>query len=143
MIRCDHQNILRSHMCLDLRQLLIKICQCLRITVHISSMTVEHVIIHQVNKTQSFKILIQIFQCLLNSLCIAGSIDMLGNPLAHENILDLAYCNDILSCSLQLIQHGNCGRQQREIMSPGSTGVMSALTYKRSGNDTTHAVFSL
>ena len=33
-------------------------------------MTVEHVIIHQVNKTQSFKILIQIFQCLLNSLCI-------------------------------------------------------------------------
>ena len=143
MIRRDHQNILRSHMCLDLRQLLIKICQCLRITVHISSMTVEHVIIHQVNKTQSFKILIQIFQCPLDSLCIAGSIDMLGNSLAHENILDLAYCNNILSCSLQLIQHGNCGRQQREVMSSGSTDVMSALTGKRSCNDATHAVFSL
>ena len=65
---------------------------------------------------------------------IRGIIGMLEND---------AYCNDILSCSLQLIQHGNCGRQQREIMSPGSTGVMSALTYKRSGNDTTHAVFSL
>ena len=139
----DHQNIIRLHVRLDLRQLLIKISQCLRIAVHISSMAVEHVIIHQIDKAESFEILVQIFQCPLNAFCVAGSVYMLGNALAYENILDLTHSNDILTGSLQLIQHGPCGRQQGKIVSSGSTGIMSALTDKRSRNDTAHTVFSL
>ena len=68
---------------------------------------------------------------------------MLGNAPAYENILDLTHSNDILTGSLQLIQHCHCGRQQGKIVSSGSTGIMSALTDKRSRNDTAHAVFSL
>ena len=106
-------------------------------------MAVEHVIIHQIDKAESFEILVQIFQCPLNAFRIAGSVYMLGNAPAYENILDLTHSNDILTGSLQLIQHGHCGRQQGKIVSSGSTGIMSALTDKRSRNDTAHAVFSL
>ena len=144
MIRCHHQQILIPQLIQQGRQPVVKITQGLRITVRISAMPVQHIIIHQINKAQSLKIFVQIFQSPVYTFRISRRVHRFRDSLSGENIPDLSHCDHILPRIRQLIQHGNRRRHDGKIMSAGRAGILSAAgTGKRSGNNSPHAMFSL
>ena len=143
VIRRDHQNILRSHMCLNLRQLLIKISQCLCISVNIPPVSVKHIKINQIDKQQTVKIPVHILKGLFNTIFIAGRIYKLGNAASRKNIVDLADSQNIPSGSLYQIEHGSFWRHQRVIMSSAGSLIVAAPAGKRSCNDTPDTMLSL
>ena len=71
MIRCNHQDIIRTKLCQNLRETTVKVRECRCITVHIVAVSVKHIEVYQVGKADSIEIAIHIFQRAVNAFCVA------------------------------------------------------------------------
>ena len=143
MISSDHQDIILSHLLQNSRQLLIEIGQRLGITIHIISVTIDHIRIYQIRKEQAFEIIIHPLDGLLDTIRITGRTLEIGNTSASEDINDLTDAQGIIIFILQHIQHGSTGRIQGEIMPLiRQSRIMTALTCEGSRNDSAYAMLS-
>ena len=66
-------------------------------------MSVEHVVIHQIRKAQSVKILLHIIKRLVDAVLISGRADILRDALLRENIDDLADRKHVKTGSRELV----------------------------------------
>ena len=103
MICRNHQHILLTHRCQKFRQALIEVRQCFCVALDIIAVSVEHVVIHQIRKAQSVKILLHIIKRLVDAVLISGRADILRDALLRENIDDLTDRKHVKTGSRELV----------------------------------------
>ena len=84
----------------DLRECFIKSRKGLRIAFDIVPVSVKHVKIYQIDKAQTFKILIQIGKGLVDSVGIALRINKIGKPSSCKDVMNLADSDHVFARKL-------------------------------------------
>ena len=111
MIGSDHQNIVISHPFHKGSQLTVKCCRRLCIAFPIVPVSVHHVKIHQIHKTDSVKIYILCLDGFFHSVHIILDTLCMLDSLSCKNIIDFSYTIRIISGFYKCIQHRVFWRQ--------------------------------
>ncbi len=139
----DDQQIFIPHEGLNLRQLLIKVLQCLSKAFRIVTVTVSHVVVHQIGEAQAIKILAHIVKPSFNAGRVSGSVIGAGQSLMIKNVLNFAYAKAFHAGSLHLVQQRFANGRQGEIPTAGRAGEVAGFAYERTGNDTANTELTL
>ena len=97
MICRDHQHIFLFHMLKELTQLFIESRKCSRISLNISSVTVDHITVYQIHITKTVKIFFLDFQRPFHVLFISFIRMRLCHALTFEDVIDFSNSDHIFS----------------------------------------------
>ena len=103
VIRRDHEYILIPQRGKQPRQALIKIGERLRVALHIIAVSVEHIVVYQIRKTQPVKIPLHIFQRPVDSVLVARRAYIFRDALLRKNVDDLSDGKYVKACGVKLI----------------------------------------
>ena len=142
MVGRDHEDVIGAHVRKELRQPLIEGGQRLRITVDIVSMSIKHIVVHQIDEAEPLKVPALILQGTLHSFRVSRSIDMLRNSLSGEDIKDFTHRDHVITLFLQLVQHVYGRRFNGKVMTAGRSHIMAAFPFKGTGDHPAHPVLS-
>ena len=136
MVCCDHQDILRSELCHDFRKTLVKVGESSGVSRNIVAVSVLHIKIDQIDKTESVEILIHISQSLVNTVLVVLGTCHLCDSFSCENIVDLADGENVLTGVFDIIEHRVSRWSKGEIMTAAGPGEMPRCPNKRTGDHT-------
>ena len=140
VIRCDHEHIVLTHLRKELIQPPVKRVQCIRITLYIIPVAVQHVKIHQVHKTQSVKILLQKRERHIHVLLIPLIGKCPCQSPSRKNFVDLSHSDDVFSRRLHHVKDRVPGRFQGEVMAVHGPGKIRSFPDIGPRDHTPHCV---
>ena len=140
MVRGNHQYIFLLKQRQHSRQCRVKFRQRPGIAFNVVPVPIEHIIVHQIDKAQPFKIPGKVLLCPLDAFCISLGIYIRSDSLPGKNIPDLPHANHFLPGFLDGVKDGR-GRGRKGIIMPsGRSLVVSPCAIKGPGNHPSYAV---
>ena len=142
VISSDDQHIIRSEFIHELTELNIEVIDCLSVCRDISSVTVNHICINEVDIAHSFKITVSDIDRSFH----IGVITLVGitdhYTFSGENIIDLADAYVDIACCFKRIQDSLSCRLQTVVMA-SDCSLIWPVAFERPRNNTSYTMLAL
>lgn len=127
----------------DLGNIGIERLKALREAVHVVSVAVQRVGIHEVHEHQAAPVLLHEVQHAGDAGVVSGGVVGLRKSAVVEDVLNLAHADHVHVAALEHVQHGVAEGVDGEIAAVAGAHIVSGAADERAGDHASHAVFVL